>query len=214
MRIRRDSLFISSVLFTIALLCLVPWILRAALAGHDRVALQALDAGFRAEAKTMADLGVACLAIILIGLIVVWTGYIKRERWTWLVMFIVVWVWAFPLLVLPLFKGRIVLTISEWLYSALYQPGSPRMWAESVLIFVLLVIALLLPIKSFFLVRELQEPSHRVSPRLVGFSVMGIVVVIIALFTWIHVRVYEIPLTELNSTQRLAPPPPPPFKAP
>ena len=41
-------------------------------------------------------------------------------------------------------QGQDCPTISEWLYSAIYQPGSPRMWAESVLIFLLLVIALLL----------------------------------------------------------------------
>jgi len=134
MRIRRASLLISSVLFTAALLCSVPWFLRAALDGHDKATLRALDAGFRAEVETRGDLGVVSLAIISIGLIVVWTGYVKRERWTWLVMFIVVWAWAFPLLVLPLciaaFKGRIVLTFSEWLYSAIYQPGSPRMWGS------------------------------------------------------------------------------------
>ena len=215
MKIRADSVFISSVLFTIALLCLIPACLANALTGRDKVALVALDAGFQAAAQAMSDLGVACLAIILVGLIVVWTGYIKRERWTWLVMLVVVWVWAFPLLVLPLLKGRIVLALSEWLYSAIYQPGSPRIWAESVLIFLLMVIALLLPIKSFFLVREIQEPSYSPSHRLIGFSVMGILVVLIALFAWVHLRVYEIPLTELNSTQRLPPPssPPTPCKA-
>jgi hypothetical protein len=42
-------------------------------------------------------LGVACRAIILIGLIVIWTGYVMRARSAWLVMFVVTWVWAFPL---------------------------------------------------------------------------------------------------------------------
>jgi len=211
LRIRRDSLFISSLLFTIALLCMVPWSLRAALADHDKVALQAFDAGFRAETETMGDLGIASLAIISIGLIVLWMGYIKRERWTWPVMFIVAWIWAFPLLVLPLFKGKIVVTFSEWLYSALYHSGFPRTWTESVLIFLLMVIALLLPIRSFLLVREIKEPFNRPSPRLVGFSLMGVLVIVIALFSWIRIgAIYEIPLTELNSTQRLPPPPPPP----
>jgi hypothetical protein len=103
----------------------------------------------------MSDLSVVCLAIILIGLIVIWTGYVKRARSAWFVMFVVAWIWAFPLLVLPLFRGRVVLTFSEWLYDAIYQPGSDRTWAELVLIFLLMVIALLLPIKSFFLVREI-----------------------------------------------------------
>jgi ABC-type spermidine/putrescine transport system permease subunit II len=59
-------------------------------------------------------------------------------------MFVVTGVWAFPLFVLPIFKRTIVLTLPEWLYSAIHQPGAPRIWAESVLIFSLMVVALLL----------------------------------------------------------------------
>jgi hypothetical protein len=212
MRIRHDSVFISSVLFTIALVCLIPTFWRNVLSAGDKTWLAKLDAGYRAAAGTMSDLSVASLAIILIGLIVIWTGYIRRTRWTWLVMFIVVWVWAFPLLVLPLFKGRIVLTFSEWLYSAIYQPGSPRIWAESVLIFCLMLIALVLPMKSFLSLKETRKQSPRLSTKLIGFSVMGLVVIMVGLFAWIRLGVlYEIPITELNSAQLLpAPPPPPP----
>ena len=215
MRLRADSVFISSALFTIALLCLIPAFWANVLTERDKIWLAKLDAGYRLAAQTMSDLSIVCLAILLIGLIVIWTGYMKRTRWTWLVMFIVVWVWAFPLLVLPLLtalsKRRIVLTFSEWLYNAIYQPGSPRTGAESVLIFLSMVIALLLPIKSFFLSKEIPEPSHRLSPRLIGFSVIGVLVVMIALFAWLRLGVlYEIPLNELSSAQQLPAPPPPP----
>jgi len=210
MRIRADSVFISSVLFTIALLWLIPAFWANVLTERDKISLAKLDAGYRLAAQTMSDLSVACLAMIAIGLIVTWAGYIKRARWTWVVMSIVVWVWAFPLLVLPLFKGRIDLTLSEWLYSAIYQPGSPRIWAEVVLIFLLMVIALLLPIKSFFLVREIQKPIHRPSPKLIGGSAVTVLLSMIALLAWIHFRVYEIPPAELSSWQQLPPPPPPP----
>jgi hypothetical protein len=66
---RFDSVFVSCVLFTVTLLCLVPLSLRDALAGRDRVALQALDAGYRSAAMAIGDFGVASLAIILIGLL-------------------------------------------------------------------------------------------------------------------------------------------------
>jgi hypothetical protein len=212
MRIRADSVFMSSVLLTIALLCLVPAALRNALAGRDNVVMAKLDAGFRAEAQTASYLGIACLAITLIGLIVTWTGYVNRARSAWLVMFVVTWVWTFPLFVMPLFKGRIVLTLSEWLYDAISEPGLARSSTESVLIFLLMVAALLLPIKSFFFVREIQGTGHRPSPRLVGFSVVSVLVVMVALFAWIRVGVlYEISPAELDSAQQLpAPPPPPP----
>jgi hypothetical protein len=210
MRIRTDSVFISSVLLTIALLGLIPAALWNALAGRDKTVLANLDAGFRAELQTAGYLGIACLAIILIGLIVIWTGYVRGSRSAWLVMFVVAWVWAFPLFVLPLFKGTMVLTFSEWLYSAIYQWGSPRIGAESVLIFLLMVIALLLPIKSFFLVREIQGPRQSPSRKLIGGSVVTVLVVAVALLAWIHLHAYEISPAELNSWQQLPPPLPPP----
>jgi hypothetical protein len=89
MRIRADSVFISSVLFTIALLNLIPAGRWYFFSGTDKVALARLDAGFRAEAQTLHYFGVACLTIILIGLIVICTGYVKCARSAWLVMFAV-----------------------------------------------------------------------------------------------------------------------------
>src|SRR5258708_32343109 len=101
MRIRADSDFISSVLFTIALLGLI----RAArwyyFSGTDEVAIAKLDVGFRLEPQTAHNFGVACLAIILIGLIVIWTVYANDARSAYLVMFVVTWAWAFPLFALP-----------------------------------------------------------------------------------------------------------------
>jgi hypothetical protein len=123
------------------------------------MALEALDAGYRAAAQTMGDLGVASMAIIFIGLIVTWTGYVKRARWAWLVLFIVVWVWAFPVLVLPLFQHTIGITLAQWLSDALHQPGPPRSWGEGLVIFSLMVVALILPVKSFFRARKPPEKA-------------------------------------------------------
>jgi len=163
MRIRVNSVFISGVLLTIALVSLIPAALRNALAGRDKILLATFDAGFQAEAQTSHYLGIACLAIILIGAIVIWTGYVERERSAWLVMFIVVWFWAFPLFILPfvsaLVHGRVVLTFSETLYGAISEGGTPRSVVESVLIFSSMVIALLLPIKRFFGHMAIEEPT-------------------------------------------------------
>src|ERR1700731_4643556 len=49
MRIRADSVFISSVLFTVALLGLIRPALWCYFSGSDKVALAKLDVGFRAE---------------------------------------------------------------------------------------------------------------------------------------------------------------------
>jgi hypothetical protein len=209
MRLRVNSVLISSVLFTIALLALIPPSLANALTGRDKSALAHLDAGFREVARMYGTLGVACLAIILVGLIVTWTGYIKRVRSAWLVMFVLVWAWAFPLFVLPWFGGHWVMTFPEVLYDAIYQAGLPRDFVESLLIFVLMVAALLLPIKSFFLAGNVPGAEDTPSRKLIVGSAITLLVVVIGLLVWIHLRVYEISPAELRSWHQLPPPPPP-----
>ena len=135
MRIRIDSVFISSLLFTIALLNLIPagrWYFSA---GTDEVSMAELDVGFQLASQTAHLLGIACLTIILIGLIVVWTGYIKRSRSAWLVMSVVTWAWAFPLFAWPNLRGPKVFTLPEWIFNAIYQRGYPRSKAQLVVTF-------------------------------------------------------------------------------
>ena len=206
MRVRRDSCFVSCVLFTLALLCLVPSLNKWVLIGRDSVPREEPDAWLRAYRGAMSDFATASLVIVLIALIVLWTGYIKHSRAAWLVMFVVVWAWAFPLLVLPLVTHKIPFTLSELLYNAIYEPGVPRIWAKSVLTFFVMFVALFLPIRPFFLVKEAKEPSR----RSVVFSVAGVLLVVVALLVSIHLRFYEIPLGEINSTRQLPLPPPPP----
>lgn len=211
MKVRPDSVSISSALLTIALLWLIPASLANALSGYDKVALARFDAGFRAAAQTMSYLGFASLAIILVALIVVWTGYIRRSRSAWLVLFVVVWLWAFPLFVLPFIRGIVVpRLLSELLYDAISAPGFARSIVESILIFALMVAGLLLPIRKFFVARRTEEPIHRRSARVFALSIAGFLVAMIALFVWVRVGfLYEIPVYNLNSTQRLPSPPSP-----
>jgi hypothetical protein len=135
LKLRRDLVFLSSMLFTVALAIPVPTCISAARTTTDLI--------FQA-------LGFTCLANILVGLLVIWTGFIKRSRTAWFVMFIIVWVGAFPALVLPILGHKLALTFTEWIYSAIGQSGMPRTWALSVLTFALMAIALFLPVKSFF----------------------------------------------------------------
>lgn len=215
MKIRRDSVFISAVLFTIALLCALPMSLRNALEGYSTMSeAHGLCCGL--YLRTMGDLGAASLTIIFIALIVTWAGYAKRLRSAWFVMFLAVWIWAFPLLALPLIKRASALTFVEVLYGALHGYRYPQIWVKSVLIFSLMVIALLLPIKSFFITRGIREAGRRLSPRLIGFSVAGVLAIAVALLAWIDFRTYEIPSDWLNNGQQLvgidipmSPPPPP-----
>jgi hypothetical protein len=144
LRIRRDVVFVSSVLFTIAFVCLIPVSWRAAQIKQEPL---------------LQGAGFACLANIFVGLVVTWMGLNKRIRWSWLVMFIIVWVGAFPAIVLPLLQHTLATKLTEWVYGALREPGMARTWAESVLIFILMVIALILPVKALLGKRSTRQAN-------------------------------------------------------
>jgi hypothetical protein len=97
--------------------------------------------------------GVFSLTIILIGLIVVWMGYLKTIRWTWPIMFIIAFGWAFAGFVLPMIRTeRMMLAtpLSELLVGARQYPGEFLDLFEPTISFALMVIALFLPVKAFF----------------------------------------------------------------
>jgi len=216
MRIRADSVVVSSVLHTIALLFLIQAALWNYSFGRYHASSSEMDlAGWNVAAQTAHLLGVACLAVIVIGLIVVWTGYIRRSRAAWLVMFVIVWFWAYPIFLHPflgpVLRGRLSLPVSEVLYNAVSGPGFCRSMLETSLVFSIMVIALVLPIRRFLAKQGTEQSPYRASSRLITLCVSGVLVVLIALYAWIRVGViYQIPVEDLNATERLAPPPPPP----
>jgi hypothetical protein len=93
--------------------------------------------------------------MVTIGLVVTWAGYVKKARSAWFVLLTITWGWAFPVTLLPfvLHVNRSI-TPTEWISGALRDPSTPRIFVESVLIFSLMIIALILPIKEFFSSRE------------------------------------------------------------
>jgi len=137
LRIRHDTVFVSSLLFTVVFFSMAPTIVEMTLLTR-----------YRQE----QNLGFASLAIILIGLVVTWLGFVNRARWTWFAMFVIVWVWFFPCVILPYF---IYPRAGPWTWAELASeawksPGVGRSAVEEFLIFSLMLIALVLPIKSFF----------------------------------------------------------------
>jgi len=116
-------------------------------------------------------LGFASLGIVAIGLIVLWTGYRKKERWAWFVMLIILLCFSFPSSVLPVllqihrFGWPILLDLfgafrgGEWLHCWIvslrpnYIGGiacGTVLILSRLLNFLLMLLALLLPIKAFF----------------------------------------------------------------
>jgi energy-coupling factor transporter transmembrane protein EcfT len=148
LNIRRDAVAVSSVLLTLAVLIPLP----AMLGNAWTVPQTRFDIAGRMWVQNYyAPIGFASLAIIVIGLIVTWAGYIKGVRWTWFVMFLIAWGWAFPVLVLAEFHWRNMLPIAQWPPLALKGRGHQLGFAESVLTLLLMGLALVLPAKTFVL---------------------------------------------------------------
>jgi len=81
--------------------------------------------------------------------------------------------------------------------------------------FLLMVIALALPVARFFVAKKANEPFHLLSRRLAVSLLIGISVVALALYCWLRVVVvYEIPMSQMNASHFQLPPPPPPPSAP
>jgi len=215
MRVRLDSVFISSLLLTGVLLYLIRPSLWSCSLNHaaraDHILLAPMDrVEFRGEAQSVAS-----LAIILVALIVVWTGYAKRSRPAWFVMFVIVWFWAFPRFILSiiplLIRERPSFTFPELLSAAILGPGWPRDVVELHLAFFLMVIGLALPMGRFFIPRKANEPVHLPSRRLAVSLLVGVPVAALALYCWLSVGVlYEIPTAQLNVLVAPPAPPPPP----
>jgi hypothetical protein len=215
MRVRPDSVFVSSILHTIALLFFVRPALWYYGAASDPATVARFDAGLQGESYADHRFGVACLAIILIGLIVVWTGYAKRSHLAWFVMFVIVWFWAFPVFVLPLVvplaRGDFMLTFPEFFYNAISGPGMNTQKVRSILMFLIMVVGLALPMRRFFIGRKANEPVHLPSRRLAVSLLIGIPVAALALYCWLRVGVlYELPTVQLTTVLTAPPPPPPP----
>ena len=150
LRIRRDALFVSSVLFTITFSLLVPTVWRDAQSGipfwhfgraarEDRALLDSMGPGFVDSALLLGQCGLAGLAVILVALIVIWNGYVRKLQWTWFVMLIIVWGWYFPLFIYQTLRYARGFDVIRWLCSSL---GA---W-----IFFVMMAALILPARSFF----------------------------------------------------------------
>jgi len=217
MKLRPDSVLISSILHTIALLFFVRPVLWYYGAPSDPATVARFDPGVQGELYADHRFGVASLAIILIGLIVVWTGYAKRSRPAWFVMFVVVWFWVFPVFIRPspLVRGYFTVTLPEFFYDAISGPGEATEVVRTILVFFIMVVGLVLPMGRFFIGRKANEPVHLPSRRLAVSLLISIPVVVLALYCWLSVGVlYEIPIAQMNASLFQLPSPPPPPSPP
>jgi hypothetical protein len=99
MKVRYNSTLISALLLSLCLVTYIPESLRNVLT-WNQLYFNWPRCHLSLE-NVLMPLGFAYLGIVAIGLIVLWTGYRKRERWAWFVMLIILLCFSFPSAVLP-----------------------------------------------------------------------------------------------------------------
>jgi hypothetical protein len=148
MKVRSNMTFISAVLMSLCLLTFIPASLRYASTFRELY----FDWPCIKEENFLMPLGFYSLGFVMIGLIVLWTGYRKKERWALFVMLIILFCYVFPLNILrPLMEARgPSWDWSGWL-QGIHEGYRPGIWmAVGFITFLVMLFALLLPIKEFF----------------------------------------------------------------
>ena len=149
MKTRCDATLISALVVSVCLMAFIPGSLRFASTWRE---LYFEAPGFR-EQNLLMPLGLCSLGLEMIGLIVLWTGYRRKQRWAWFVMLIILLFFVFPLNVLKLLLDMQTPSFdwSAWL-QGIRGGYAPSIWmAVGVFDFLVMLSALLLPIKAFFM---------------------------------------------------------------
>jgi hypothetical protein len=137
LRIRPNIFLVSSLLLTSAFL----WDLRYTInfvGATDNIARTA---------------GLASLTIIIVALIVIWTGLAAGNRVAWVIMAVIVWGWAFPFMSGPvLVHGRrwTLSELREWVVMAWREDTFARTALISTAMFLLMLVGLVLPVWALF----------------------------------------------------------------
>jgi len=149
MRIRCSVTLISTLLLTLCLVALIPGALRFASTWRELY----FDLGDHKENNLLMPLGFFSLGFQAIGLIVLWTGYQKKERWAWVIMFIILLLFVFPPSALTLLLTIAQTPSFEWndWFRGIREGAPPSIgMATGVLDFLAMLVALLLPVRAFF----------------------------------------------------------------
>jgi len=146
-RSQRTTL-ISALLMSLCLVAFIPGSLKFALTWRE---LYSGAAGLR-DQNLLMPLGIYSLGLEITGLLVLWTGYRKTEPWAWFVMVIIDSFFIFPSTMLTLLLDMRTPSFawSEWVYG-IREGYWPSIWmALGIVNFLVMSVALLLPIRAFF----------------------------------------------------------------
>ncbi len=103
------------------------------------------------DAETMGQsFGFASLTVIIVALIVIWTGLAAGNRVAWVITAVIVCVWAFPLIMWPVVSHpRFFRDWREWVAAAWQNDVSwPRIFLVNTIMFLLMLVGLILPVRA------------------------------------------------------------------
>jgi hypothetical protein len=157
---RLNRILVSSLLLSAGLLSLAPQNFNYA----STIGQRFLETSERIwTSNYVAPQGFSGLTIILISLIAIWAGYRRREPWSWVVLFIVTWLFVFPVYVLPLIRdiwNSPTFRYADWFQDAVHRSGLGRFAAMRFIEFLLMVVGLFLP-GTTFLSSKFQRSNLR-----------------------------------------------------
>lgn len=150
MAFKRDRVFVSSSILTICLLSLVPADLKFAATWQTRF-WQVTDRVARLNYES--SIAFASLALVIIGVIVIWTSYQKRMRWSWFVMLVFTCVYFVPVHLLDALLAMRRVGWPWWhltLQGVIEGDQFSKLATRFLMTLVLMITALLLPVRAFF----------------------------------------------------------------
>jgi hypothetical protein len=137
LRIRPNIFLVSSLLLTSGLLWVLPYAINL-VGATDTIGRTA---------------GLASLTVIIVALIVIWTWLAAGNRVAWVIMAVIVWVWALFIMTGPvLHHGRrwTLSELREWVFIAWRENTFARTELISTAMFLLMLVGLILPVRALF----------------------------------------------------------------
>ena len=144
LRIRPNIFLASSLLLTPAFFWLLPSF------------IQCCVSYTRTETMTQTA-GLASLTVIIVALIVIWTWLVAGNRVAWVIIAVIVWVWAFPIMMLPLVTHIVALSLSDLsdsVAAAWHGDHLTRIALGNTVLFLLMLVGLILPVRALFRIRK------------------------------------------------------------
>jgi hypothetical protein len=144
-RIRPNIFLVSSLLLTPAFLWLLPSIIKSCVS-------------YGPETMTQTA-GLASLTVIIVALIVIWTWLVAGNQVAWVIIAVIVWVWAFPIMMLPLVTHIVALSLSDLsdsVASAWHGDHLSRIALVNTVLFLLMLVGLILPVRALLRIGKPQ----------------------------------------------------------